>query len=56
MKGTRSIIEIEEIDSNPDDSYFKLPDKYKDFWSMGQWHYNNFLYGGDINSFFDEVQ
>lgn len=49
IKGTRSIIEIEEFHSDPADSNFRLPDKFKKTKSFGQWKYNgtvfNFMKG-----------
>lgn len=50
IKGNRSIIEIEEFNSNPDENYFKLPEKFKKTQSFGSWKYNgtvlNFMKGG----------
>ena len=40
MKGTHSIIEVEEFNSNPDDSYFKLPEKFKKTHFFGSWKYS----------------
>lgn len=53
MKGSRSIIEVEEFNSNPNDSDFKLPDKFRKFESMGKWTYGEYIYGGDLNSIFE---
>ena len=44
MKGTRSIIEIEEFNSNPDDSYFKLPEKFKKTQFFGSWKYSGTVF------------
>ena len=53
IKGSRSIIEIEEFNANPDDSNFKFPNKFKKNKSFGQWKYNGAVFGHGLESFME---